>query len=162
MEQPKSIVKTAKPLGRWKYNYHKQVRRWFWKSKATAWHKNNTPMRDPCTGAATTMSCPVEVATLLYSSITEPYVSSAHSLKTKTRGETAKCSELSSHFNRSNWFGQLYIFTHSSCTNTCVTFAKKMQYSSYWAWTEIMYSLPQTQMRSLCLCVTKPKMVVQH
>lgn len=48
------------------------------------------------TGAATTMSCLAEVATLLYSSITGPYFSSAHSLKTQTREETAKC--LNQHF----------------------------------------------------------------
>lgn len=42
------------------------------------------------------MSCLAEVATLLYSSITGPYFSSAHSLKTQTREETAKC--LNQHF----------------------------------------------------------------
>lgn len=95
-DRPKSVVKTPKSLGRWEYNCHKQARRWFSKSKATAQHENNTPMKALWTGAATTMSCLAEVATLLYSSITGPYFNSAHSLKTQTREETAKC--LNQHF----------------------------------------------------------------
>lgn len=84
-EGPKSVVKTPKSLGRWEYNYHKQARRWFSKSKATAQHKNNTPMKAIRAGAATTMSCLAEVATLLYSSVTGPYLSCVHSLRTQTQ-----------------------------------------------------------------------------
>lgn len=62
-EWPKSAVKTAKSLGRWQYNCHKQARRWLSKSKAKQLrikNKNNTPMK-----GATTMSRLAEVGALL-------------------------------------------------------------------------------------------------
>lgn len=96
-ERPKSVVKTPKSFGRWEYNYHKQARRWFSKSKATAQHKNNTPMKAIWAEAATTMSCLAEVATLLYSSITGPYSSRVHSLQTQTQRGDRQCFKIK-HF----------------------------------------------------------------
>lgn len=76
-------------------------------------------MKARWTGAATTMSCPAEVATLLYSSNRTIFQQCPLSKNTDQRGDSKMFkSTFSSHSNCSNRFGLLRLVTYSSCTIT--------------------------------------------